>query len=95
MLSEAGAVYDVIITQRANHALDLMQGLSLHLYHAIAVVAGDGLLYEVSDLLFVGVAGDGLQSEVSNLLVEVAAGNSLPDICEMLISVVARRWPAL
>uniref|UniRef100_A0A6A7FZ42 Sphingosine kinase 2-like isoform X2 n=2 Tax=Hirondellea gigas TaxID=1518452 RepID=A0A6A7FZ42_9CRUS len=47
VLSETGAVYDVIITQHSNHAYELVQNLALDQYRAIAVVAGDGLLYEV------------------------------------------------
>ena len=48
VLSEAGYVYEVIITQRAHHAQQMMTSLCLDNYRAIAVVAGDGLLYEVS-----------------------------------------------
>ncbi|XP_018008074.1 sphingosine kinase 2 isoform X2 [Hyalella azteca] len=47
VLSDSGVAYDVIITQRANHAHDLMKTLDLQKYKAVAVVAGDGLLYEV------------------------------------------------
>ncbi|KAF2347559.1 Diacylglycerol kinase catalytic domain [Trinorchestia longiramus] len=47
VLSDRGVEYDVVITQRANHAHDLMVSLELHKYRAVAVVAGDGLLHEV------------------------------------------------
>ncbi|XP_011372892.1 sphingosine kinase 2-like [Pteropus vampyrus] len=47
MISEAGLSFNLIQTERQNHARELVQGLSLSEWDAIVTVSGDGLLYEV------------------------------------------------
>ncbi|XP_029440557.1 sphingosine kinase 2 [Rhinatrema bivittatum] len=47
MISEADISYNLIQTERQNHARELVQGLSLDEWDGIIIVSGDGLLYEV------------------------------------------------
>ncbi|XP_036994695.2 sphingosine kinase 2 [Artibeus jamaicensis] len=47
MISEAGLSFNLIQTERQNHARELVQGLSLREWDGIVTVSGDGLLYEV------------------------------------------------
>ncbi|CAO2632920.1 Sphingosine kinase 2 [Lemmus lemmus] len=47
MISEAGLSFNLIQTERQNHARELVQGLSLSEWEGIVTVSGDGLLYEV------------------------------------------------
>ncbi|XP_069919223.1 sphingosine kinase 2 isoform X2 [Oryctolagus cuniculus] len=47
MISEAGLSFNLIQTERQNHARELVQGLSLGGWDGIVTVSGDGLLYEV------------------------------------------------
>uniref|UniRef100_A0A803JMT9 sphingosine kinase n=1 Tax=Xenopus tropicalis TaxID=8364 RepID=A0A803JMT9_XENTR len=47
MLTEAEISYNLIQTERQNHARELVQGISLEQWDGIIVISGDGLLYEV------------------------------------------------
>ncbi|KAI5935975.1 sphingosine kinase 2 isoform X4 [Manis javanica] len=47
MISEAGLSFNLIQTERHNHARELVRGLSLSEWDSIITVSGDGLLYEV------------------------------------------------
>ncbi|KAL6053709.1 hypothetical protein STEG23_018942 [Scotinomys teguina] len=47
MISEAGLSFNLIQTERQNHARELVQGLNLSEWEGIVTVSGDGLLYEV------------------------------------------------
>ncbi|XP_053462419.1 sphingosine kinase 2 isoform X2 [Nycticebus coucang] len=47
MISEAGLSFNLIQTERQNHARELVQGLCLSEWDGIVTVSGDGLLYEV------------------------------------------------
>lgn len=47
MISEAGLSFNLIQTERQNHARELVQGLSLSEWDGIVTISGDGLLYEV------------------------------------------------
>ncbi|XP_020013661.1 sphingosine kinase 2 [Castor canadensis] len=47
MISEAGLSFNLIQTERQNHARELVQGLNLSEWDSIVTVSGDGLLYEV------------------------------------------------
>ncbi|XP_075392362.1 sphingosine kinase 2 isoform X1 [Tenrec ecaudatus] len=47
MIAEAGLSFNLIQTERQNHARELVQGLSLSEWDAIITLSGDGLLYEV------------------------------------------------
>ncbi|XP_048185855.1 sphingosine kinase 2 [Perognathus longimembris pacificus] len=47
MISEAGLSFNLIRTERQNHARELVQGLQLREWDGIVTVSGDGLLYEV------------------------------------------------
>ncbi|XP_068959524.1 sphingosine kinase 2 [Petaurus breviceps papuanus] len=47
MISEAGLSFNLIQTERQNHARELVQGLRLSEWDGIVTVSGDGLLYEV------------------------------------------------
>ncbi|XP_069857140.1 sphingosine kinase 2 [Dipodomys merriami] len=47
MISEAGLSFNLIQTERQNHARELVQGLKLSEWDGIVTVSGDGLLYEV------------------------------------------------
>ncbi|XP_006868455.1 PREDICTED: sphingosine kinase 2 [Chrysochloris asiatica] len=47
MISEAGLSFNLIQTERPNHARELVQGLSLSEWDGIVTLSGDGLLYEV------------------------------------------------
>ncbi|XP_051004497.1 sphingosine kinase 2 [Acomys russatus] len=47
MISEAGLSFNLIQTERPNHARELVQGLNLKEWGGIVTVSGDGLLYEV------------------------------------------------
>ncbi|XP_013003406.1 sphingosine kinase 2 isoform X3 [Cavia porcellus] len=47
MISEAGLSFNLIQTERPNHARELVQGLSLSEWDSIVTLSGDGLFYEV------------------------------------------------
>ncbi|ELW47165.1 Sphingosine kinase 2 [Tupaia chinensis] len=47
MISEAGLSFNLIQTERQNHARELVQGLNLSEWDGIVTASGDGLLYEV------------------------------------------------
>ncbi|KAG8434043.1 hypothetical protein GDO86_012418 [Hymenochirus boettgeri] len=47
MISEADISYNLIQTERQNHARELVQGIRLEEWDGIVVISGDGLLYEV------------------------------------------------
>ncbi|KAM4825624.1 sphingosine kinase 2 isoform 1-T5 [Thomomys bottae] len=47
MISEAELSFNLIQTERQNHARELVQGLKLSEWDGIVTVSGDGLLYEV------------------------------------------------
>ncbi|XP_048646546.1 sphingosine kinase 2 isoform X4 [Marmota marmota marmota] len=47
MISEAGLSFNLIQTERQNHARELVQGLSLSEWDGIVTLSGDGLLFEV------------------------------------------------
>ena len=55
MLGEAEVSHEVLVTERANHATDLVQTLDLTQYAGLVILSGDGLLYEVSvsNLVFI------------------------------------------
>ncbi|KAF1539036.1 Sphingosine kinase 1, partial [Eudyptes schlegeli] len=47
MITEADISFNLIQTERANHARELVTGISLDEWDGIVTVSGDGLLYEV------------------------------------------------
>lgn len=47
MISEANISYNLIQTERQNHARELIREISLHEWDGIVIVSGDGLLHEV------------------------------------------------
>ncbi|XP_068785280.1 sphingosine kinase 2 [Struthio camelus] len=47
MLAEAGVAFNLVQTERANHARELVTGISLAEWDGIVTLSGDGLLYEV------------------------------------------------
>ncbi|XP_053546624.1 sphingosine kinase 2 [Bombina bombina] len=47
MITEADISYNLIQTERQNHARDLVQSINLEEWDGIVVISGDGLLYEV------------------------------------------------
>ncbi|XP_077603191.1 sphingosine kinase 2 isoform X3 [Crocuta crocuta] len=47
MISEAGLSFNLIQTERQNHARELVQGLRLSEWDGIVTASGDGLLFEV------------------------------------------------
>ncbi|GAA6108567.1 sphingosine kinase 2 [Tachysurus ichikawai] len=47
MVSEANISYNLIQTERQNHARELIREISLHEWDGIVIVSGDGLLHEV------------------------------------------------
>ncbi|XP_025063571.1 sphingosine kinase 2 [Alligator sinensis] len=47
MISEADISFNLIQTERANHARELVKGISLPEWDGIVTLSGDGLLYEV------------------------------------------------
>uniref|UniRef100_A0A8C5PVD2 sphingosine kinase n=1 Tax=Leptobrachium leishanense TaxID=445787 RepID=A0A8C5PVD2_9ANUR len=47
MITEADISYNLIQTERQNHARELVQGINLEEWDGIIVISGDGLLYEV------------------------------------------------
>ena len=47
MLAEAGVQFNLIITQKAGHAYEMMKKLDLTKWYGILIVSGDGLIYEV------------------------------------------------
>ncbi|KAM4650598.1 sphingosine kinase 2 [Discoglossus pictus] len=47
MITEADISYNLIQTERQNHARELVQGINLEEWDGIVVISGDGLLYEV------------------------------------------------
>ncbi|OCT72946.1 sphingosine kinase 1 [Xenopus laevis] len=47
MLTEAEISYNLVQTERQNHARELVQGINLEEWDGIVVISGDGLLYEV------------------------------------------------
>ncbi|XP_053307911.1 sphingosine kinase 2 [Spea bombifrons] len=47
MITEADISYNLIQTERQNHARELVQSINLEEWDGIVVISGDGLLYEV------------------------------------------------
>ncbi|CAI5766098.1 sphingosine kinase 1 [Podarcis lilfordi] len=47
MLTEANIGFSMFITEKNNHAWDLVRKTDLSMYSALVIMAGDGLLYEV------------------------------------------------
>uniref|UniRef100_UPI00358F163E sphingosine kinase 2-like n=1 Tax=Myxine glutinosa TaxID=7769 RepID=UPI00358F163E len=47
ILEEAGIEYELKVTERQNHAWEMVQSLKLEKWDALVIVSGDGLLYEV------------------------------------------------
>ncbi|XP_029006530.1 sphingosine kinase 1 [Betta splendens] len=47
MLSEAGVLHTLVITERQNHARELVRETDLSQLDAVVIMSGDGLLYEV------------------------------------------------
>ncbi|XP_072239981.1 sphingosine kinase 1-like [Leuresthes tenuis] len=47
MLNDAGIIYTLIITERQNHARELVREADLSQWDALVIMSGDGLLYEV------------------------------------------------
>ncbi|KAK3571759.1 hypothetical protein QTP86_018724, partial [Hemibagrus guttatus] len=47
MISQANISYNLIQTERQNHARELIREISLHEWDGIVIVSGDGLLHEV------------------------------------------------
>lgn len=47
MLNEAGIIHTLIITERQNHARELVKEADLSQWDALVIMSGDGLLYEV------------------------------------------------
>ncbi|XP_041839172.1 sphingosine kinase 1-like [Melanotaenia boesemani] len=47
MLNEAGIIHTLIITERQNHARELVREADLSQWDALVIMSGDGLLYEV------------------------------------------------
>ncbi|KAG7154183.1 sphingosine kinase 1-like isoform X2 [Homarus americanus] len=52
VFGEAETDHEVIITERANHAREIVQSLNLAKYSGIVILSGDGLLFEVYNGLF-------------------------------------------
>lgn len=48
LLAEAEVSHEVLVTERANHATDVVRNLDLTRYAGLVIISGDGLLYEVS-----------------------------------------------
>lgn len=47
MLNEAGVIHTLVITERQNHAREMMREADLSQWDALVIMSGDGLLYEV------------------------------------------------
>ncbi|XP_034059401.1 sphingosine kinase 1-like [Gymnodraco acuticeps] len=47
MLNEAGVTHTLVITERQNHARELVKEADLSQWDALVIMSGDGLLYEV------------------------------------------------
>ncbi|XP_058848228.1 sphingosine kinase 1 [Acipenser ruthenus] len=47
MLTEAGAQYTLLVTERQNHAHELLREADLSQWDALVILSGDGLLFEV------------------------------------------------
>uniref|UniRef100_A0A8D3B524 sphingosine kinase n=1 Tax=Scophthalmus maximus TaxID=52904 RepID=A0A8D3B524_SCOMX len=47
MLNEAGVPHTLVITERQNHARELVREADLSAWDAVVIMSGDGLLYEV------------------------------------------------
>lgn len=52
VFGEAEIAHEVVVTERANHALDMVKSMDLNKYSGIVIVSGDGLLYEVLFYIF-------------------------------------------
>lgn len=46
LYGEAELKHEVVVTERANHAFDLVRTLDLNLYAGCVIISGDGLLFE-------------------------------------------------
>lgn len=78
MLTEAGIDIELIITQRANHAKDfLKQHTNIYQYHAILIVGGDGLLFEVVNGIAERSDGFEVLQKVALLPIPGGSGNGL------------------
>ncbi|TNN69491.1 Sphingosine kinase 1 [Liparis tanakae] len=47
MLNEAGVTHTLVITERQNHARELVKEADLSQWDALVIMSGDGLLFEV------------------------------------------------
>uniref|UniRef100_A0A3B4Z6T6 sphingosine kinase n=1 Tax=Stegastes partitus TaxID=144197 RepID=A0A3B4Z6T6_9TELE len=47
MLNEAGVIHTLVITERQNHAREMVKEADLSQWDALVIMSGDGLLYEV------------------------------------------------
>ncbi|XP_042891190.1 sphingosine kinase 2-like [Penaeus japonicus] len=47
VFGEAELQHEVVVTERANHALDLIRTVDLNQYSGCVIISGDGLLYEL------------------------------------------------
>ncbi|XP_069553270.1 sphingosine kinase 1-like [Brachyistius frenatus] len=47
MLNEAGIIHTLVITERQNHAREMVREADLSQWDALVIMSGDGLLYEV------------------------------------------------
>ena len=47
MLKEADVPFEVLITERSNHAYDVVKNMDVSSIYGIVIISGDGLVYEV------------------------------------------------
>lgn len=53
ILLEAEIDYDLLITDKAHHAYEVVQHTDLSMYSGLLIIAGDGLIFEVQFFLLV------------------------------------------
>ncbi|KAE9549168.1 hypothetical protein FO519_007616 [Halicephalobus sp. NKZ332] len=75
---EARLCYDLVITERPNHARDVVKSrLDLFTFDAIVIVSGDGLIFEVVNGILEKEGGDELLQKIPFGICPTGSGNGL------------------
>ena len=77
-IQEANLCYDLIITERRDHAKDIIKSRSdLFTFDAIIIVSGDGLVFEVVNGILERDGGDELLQKIPFGICPTGSGNGL------------------
>ena len=77
-IREANLCYDLIITERKDHAKDIIKTrLDLFTFNAIVIVSGDGLVFEVVNGILERDGGEDLLQKLPFGICPTGSGNGL------------------